>query len=283
MLLRHNLSPKSDYTGLSFGSPIFLMSNKKSEMKLRTVIVIGATSGIGRAVVERLASEGVRVGIAGRREDRLLELQQRFGAELISYRVMDVTKPSATEALDELIAEVGAPDALLYASGIGKQNPALDEDIELRTIETNSVGMVRIVDHFINYAKRETAYNKKHKAHIAVITSVAGTKGIGQAPAYSATKSMQSAYLVALSQYARMERVPITVGDIRPGFVATDILNPEKRYPMIMTVERAAKFVTKSLRHHKRITIFDWRYKLLVCFWRMIPRCIWERITIVQN
>ena len=65
------------------------MSNKKSEMKLRTVIVIGATSGIGRAVVERLASEGVRVGIAGRREDRLLELQQRFGKELVSYRVME--------------------------------------------------------------------------------------------------------------------------------------------------------------------------------------------------
>ena len=100
---------------------------------LRSVIIVGATSGIGRAVVEKLASEGVRVGIAGRREDRLKELQQRFGAERISYRVMDVTQPSATAALDELIAEIGAPDALLFASGIGKQNPTLDE--ELRRIQ----------------------------------------------------------------------------------------------------------------------------------------------------
>ena len=250
---------------------------------LRSVIVIGATSGIGRAVVEKLANEGVRVGIAGRREDRLKELQERFGDERISYRVMDVTQASATEVLDELIAEIGAPDALLYASGIGKQNPTLDEDMELRTVETNCAGMVRIVDHFINYVKREPAYNKKHKAHIAVITSVAGTMGMGPAPAYSATKSMQSAYLVALAQHARMQHIPITVGDIRPGFVATEILNPEKRYPMIMTAEQAAKYVTRSLRRHKRITIFDWRYKLLVGFWRLIPRCIWERMTMVQN
>ena len=250
---------------------------------LRSVIVVGATSGIGRAVVEQLASEGVRVGIAGRREDRLRELQQQLGTECISYRVMDVTKESATVALDELIAEVGAPDALLFASGIGKQNPTLDETMELRTVETNCMGMVRIVDHFINYVKRTPAYDTRHKAHIAVITSVAGTTGIGQAPAYSATKSMQTTYLVALAQHARMQRIPITVGDIRPGFVATEILNPEKHYPLLMTAERAANFVIGSLRHHKRITIFDWRYRLLVGFWRCIPRCVWERLTMVKN
>lgn len=250
---------------------------------LRSVIIIGATSGIGRAVTERLVAEGARVGIAGRREDRLKEIQEHLGAERVSYRVMDVTEASATVALDELIAEVGAPDVLLYASGIGKQNPTLDADIELRTVETNCVGMVRLVDHFVNYVKREPAYNNKHKAHIAVITSVAGTMGMGPAPAYSATKSMQSTYLVALAQHARMERIPLSVGDIRPGFVATDILNPEKRYPMLMSVERAARFVVRSLRRHQRITIFDWRYRLLVGFWRCIPRCVWERLTIVRN
>ena len=252
-------------------------------LPLRSVIIIGATSGIGRAVVERLANEGVRIGIAGRREERLKELQQRFGADRIKYCIMDVTKASATEALNELIAEVGAPDALLFASGIGKQNPTLDEAMELRTVETNCMGMVRIVDHFINYVKRTPAYDNRHKAHIAVITSVAGTMGMGPAPAYSATKSMQSAYLVALAQYARMENIPITVGDIRPGFVATEILNPDKRYPMLMSVERAAMFVARSLRRHERITIFDWRYRLLVGFWRCIPRCLWERLTMIRN
>ena len=250
---------------------------------IMSVIVIGATSGIGRAVVERLAGEGIRVGIAGRREERLIELQQRFGAERISYRVMDVTQPSAVDALDELIAEIGTPDALLYASGIGKQNPTLDEDMELRTVETNCMGMVRIVDHFINYVTREPAYNSRHKAHVAVITSVAGTMGMGPAPAYSATKSMQSAYLVALAQHARMQRIPLSVGDIRPGFVATEILNPEKRYPMLMTPAAATRHILRGLKRRRRIIIFDWRFKLIVLLWRLIPLCVWERLTIVKN
>ena len=250
---------------------------------MKQAIIIGATSGLGQAVARQLIADGWRVGIAGRREERLEALQAEYGHDKVAYRVMDVMLPTATEALDALLDEVPAPDVLLYATGIGRQNPDLEEQMEIRTVQTNCEGMVRIVDHFINYVKRTPRYDKSNRAHIAVITSVAGTKGIGQAPAYSATKSMQTTYLVALAQHARMQRIPITVGDIRPGFVATEILNPEKHYPLLMTAERAANFVTHSLRHHRRITIFDWRYRLLVGFWRCIPRCVWERLTMVKN
>ena len=250
---------------------------------MKQAIIIGATSGLGQAVAIQLINEGWRVAIAGRRMERLEALQQQYGAERVVYRAMDVTQESAVEALDALLGEVQNPDVLLYATGIGKQNPDLGEDMELRTIKTNCEGMVRIVDHFINYVKRSPYYTSARKAHIAVITSVAGTMGMGQAPAYSATKSMQSAYLVALSQLARMQHWPITVGDIRPGFVATEILNPDKHYPMLMTATEAARHIVRSLHRHQRITIFDWRYKLLVGFWRLIPRWLWERITIIKN
>lgn len=250
---------------------------------INSIVIIGATSGIGRAVAEKFAKEGVRVGIAGRREERLRELQASYGAERVVYRALDVTREDAAERLVELCEEVGTPDVLLYASGIGRQNPELEEEIEIRTVRTNCEGMVRIVDRFINWVKHNPAYGEKHRAHVAVISSVAGTKGMGPAPAYSATKSMQSAYLVALAQHIRMHNIPATVGDIRPGFVATEILNPEKHYPMMMTVEEAANHVTRSLVRRKRVTVFDWRYRLLVAFWRMIPRAVWERMTFVRN
>ena len=255
--------------------------DKTKDMK--QAIIIGATSGIGLAVATLLIEKGWRVAVTGRRLERLEALRVKYGADRVVYRTMDVTLESATDILNELLEEVVAPDVLLYAAGIGKQNPDLEEGMELRTVRTNCEGMVRIVDHFINYVKRSPQYTAKHKAHIAVITSVAGTMGMGQAAAYSATKNMQSAYLVALAQLARMQRLPITVGDIRPGFVATEILNPEKHYPMLMTAERAARYVVRSFERRERITIFAWRYKLLVGFWRLIPRWLWERLTMIKN
>lgn len=250
---------------------------------MKQAIIIGATSGIGQAVAIRLLDEGWRVAITGRRTERLEALRESYGADRVVCRAMDVTEESATELLDGLLEEVATPDVLLYAAGIGKQNPDLDEEMELRTVKTNCEGMVRIVDHFINYVKHTPHYTPERKAHIAVITSVAGTMGIGQAAAYSATKSMQSAYLVALAQLVRMRKLPITVGDIRPGFVATEILNPTKHYPMLMSAEQAARYIVRSFERRSRITIFDWRYRLLVGFWRLIPRWLWERITIVKN
>ncbi len=230
-----------------------------------------------------MARRGIILGLAGRRTERLEALQQEFGTDKIHIARLDVTDESATATLDELIGRVGAPDLLLYASGIGKQNPTLDIRIEADTVMTNSWGMVRLVDHFINYVKRSEAYNKNHKAHIAVISSVAGTMGMGSAPAYSATKSMQSCYLTALAQHVRMEHIPARFSDIRPGFVATEILNPEKHYPMLMSADKAARCILRGLKRKRRIIIFDWRFKFIVGFWRLIPRCIWERLTIVRN
>ena len=250
---------------------------------MKRAIIIGATSGIGREVARALAKRGVVVGVAGRRADRLVELQAEFGEERVHIAEMDVTRDDATERLDALISQVGAPDLLLYASGIGKQNPVLDPAIELNTVATNSTGMVRLVVHFLGYVKRSSQYDAKHKAHIAVISSVAGTKGMGSAPAYSATKSMQSTYLSALAQYVRMYDVPALFSDIRPGFVATEILNPEKRYPMLMTPAAATRHILRGLRRRRRVIIFDWRFKLIVLLWRLIPRCLWERMTFVKN
>ncbi|MBQ9137253.1 MAG: SDR family NAD(P)-dependent oxidoreductase [Alistipes sp.] len=250
---------------------------------MKSAIIIGATSGIGRAVAVRLVEEGWRVAIAGRRVQALEEFCEQYGSDRVVVAQMDVTRDDAVVALDDMISRLGAPDLLLYASGAGSQNVDLDPEVELRAVRTNSEGMVRIVSHFMRYVRSSKAYNRKHRAHIAVITSVAGTAGIGVAPAYSATKSMQSVYITALAQLARMQRIPVIFTDIRPGFVKTAILNPAKHYPMLMSAEVAAEHIVRGLKRRRRILIFDWRYRALVALWRLIPRCIWERLRIVKN
>ena len=249
----------------------------------KKAIIIGASSGIGLAMAQALAQEGYKIGVAARRCEPLKELQEQFGAENVAIEAMDVLQPSATVALDALLDKVSEPELFLYVSGKGGQNPELYEKLELDIIRTNCEGMARVVDHFVNYVKSRKLYTDKHRAHIAIVTSVAGTTGMGSAPAYSASKKMQSTYISALSQLARMEKVPVRFSDIRPGFVATEILNPEKKYPMVMTCEQAVNHIQRGLRRGKRIIIFDWRFKLLVLFWRLIPRPIWERITFIKN
>lgn len=250
---------------------------------MNQAIIIGATSGIGKEVATRLLEQGWRVGVAGRREQALAALQESYGTERVVIAPMDVITQESVEKLDDLLKAVPSPDLFLYMSGVGYQNVELDEEKELRTVRTNCEGMVRMVDHFLNYVKSNRDYSASRKAHVAVVTSVAGTAGMGSAPAYSATKRMQSTYLSALSQWSRMERVPVVFTDIKPGFVATDILNPDKHYPMLMDKEKAASHVLKAIRKRKRVYVFDWRFRVLVFFWRLVPRCLWERVRNVRS
>ena len=246
-------------------------------------IVIGATSGIGREVALQLLAGGWTVGAAGRRTAEL-EALESLAPGRVHIATMDITKDSATAALDGLLSEMGAPDLLLHVSGVGYQSGPLDEEKELCTVLTNAGGLVRIMSHFLGYVKAHgDVYTPGHKALVAVVTSIAGTAGLGAAPAYSATKRMQSHYVSALAQFARMEGLPVRFSDIRPGFVATALLADDKRYPMLIPPSRAARLILRGLRRKRRVITIDWRYRILVFFWRLIPRPLWERLTIVRN
>ena len=80
-----------------------------------------------------------------------------------------------------------------------------------------------------------------------------------------------------------MEDIPVRFTDIRPGFVATDILNPDKHYPMMISKEKAAGHIMKPLRRKKRVYTFDWHFRIAIFIWSIIPRCIWERVTWIKN
>ena len=232
----------------------------------KRAIVIGASSGIGREVAKLLMQEGWMVGVAARREDMLNEL----GAAAMEQ--IDVTNEDATQRLQTLINQLGGMDLFFYASGIGKQNRELKEDIELATVQTNGMGFTRMIGEAYRY------FAAQGTGHIAAITSIAGTKGLGPAPSYSATKAMQNVYLQALEQQAKSRGLNIRFTDIRPGFVDTALLSGDFHYPMMLKPEKVAKEIISSINHHRHIRVIDWKYRLLTAFWRRIPRCLWRRI-----
>lgn len=228
----------------------------------------------------QLVLAGHKVGIAGRRGELLnafVEEYKGVAAEPIEQQVVDVTSPSATSSLDELIGRMGGMDVLLHVAGAGFENPSLEEGKERHITEVNSVGFVTIIDHAYHWFRTHGG-----RGHIAAVTSIAGTKGMGLAPAYSATKRLQTTYLSALAQHARMDGVELYITDIRPGYAQTDILTPGKKYPMVLTPEKVARKAIEAINHRRRICTIDWRFRLLVAGWSLIPRPLWERLTFVK-
>jgi short-subunit dehydrogenase len=240
---------------------------------MKRAIIIGATSGIGREVALRLLTEGWRIGAAGRREDALASLQA-VAPEQVAILPLDVTLDNAPERLLELIAQTGGMDLFLLSSGTGRQNPELLSGIEDGTVATNAQGFTRMVTAAFRYFRAHGG------GHLAVISSIAGTKGLGMAPAYSATKRFQNTYIDALAQLARMQKLNIRFTDIRPGFVDTALLDSPEQYPMLMQSERVAKLIVRALHRQRRVAVIDRRYALLVFFWRLIPAWLWERIPV---
>ena len=241
----------------------------------KKIIIIGATSGIGREVALLYIAQGWKVGIAGRRTAEL-EALRSLAPEQVSAQALDVTQADAAEKLHALIKQVGGMDVFLLSSGIGKQNYTLQTETELTTAATNVEGFIRMTNAAYHY------FEEQGHGHIAIISSIAGTKGMGAAAAYSATKKFQNTYIDALDQLTRMQKLKISFTDIRPGFVATPLLKSEKKYPMLMKAPDVAKDIVRAIERRKRVAIIDWKFRILVGFWRLIPNYIWLRLPIKQ-
>jgi len=240
---------------------------------MKKAIIIGATSGIGLEVAKKLLNDGWHLGVAGRREAELIKLQT-LAPERVSIQALDVTAENAIEHLHALIEKTGGMDLFFLASGVGKQNPDLLEELEMRTVKTNAIGFTQMVGEAFRYFKLQKS------GHLAVISSIAGTKGIGVSPAYSATKRFQNIYMQSLEQLSRSEKLDIAFTDIRPGFVATPFLDSDKKFPMLMQTEYVAEKIVRAIKRKKRVAIIDWRYAILVAVWKLIPSCLWVRMKV---
>lgn len=231
---------------------------------MKRAIVVGASSGIGYEVARKLKQSGWIVGVAARRLECLSEFD--YSAQI------DVNNEDSCELLLDLIEQVGGMDLYFHASGIGHQNRSLEEQIEIQTVCTNCLGFTRMVGAAYRYM---SAYGG---GHIAVISSIAGTKGLGPAPSYSASKSFQSTYIQALEQLSNKNHLNIRFTDMRPGFVDTDLLNDGNSYPILLDKKSVATDILKSIQKHRHVRIIDWRWRLITRVWRLVPNFIWRRL-----
>ena len=234
------------------------------------VIIIGGTSGLGRGTAELFAKAGHQVGITGRRGELLQEIQSHYPNHILT-ETMDVTSDAAVSKLAALIDTMQGVDLILYSSGIGTASETIDYAIENQTNAVNVYGFTQLIDYAYNY------FITQNSGHLAVISSVAGFRGLRGAPSYSASKGYQRIYMESLAQTAHRYKHKIQFSTIIPGFVDTDLLAGQ-HYPFVLSCEKAVRIIYKNLLKKKR-TIYvnePWRY--LVFLMKRIPVWVWERL-----
>lgn len=238
---------------------------------MKKIIIIGATSGIGRRLAELYAQEDCRIGITGRRENLLKEICA-LDKDKLFYQVCDITHTESTiSSLKTLVNELGGMDKLIICAGTGELNPQLSFQLEEPTLLTNILGFTNIADWGFQY------FEQRKGGHLINISSVGGTRGSGVAPAYNASKAYQINYMEGLRQKATKLPFPIYTTDIRPGFVDTAMAKGEGLF-WVTPLDKAAKQIKKAISSKKKIAYISKRWRCVAGLFRLIPSALYCRM-----
>lgn len=238
----------------------------------RQAIVIGASSGIGQALVERLAASGCKVAAVARRADRLADLEQRFGDRVISF-THDVTDYDQVPAIFlEITKQLGGLDLVIYASGVMPEVGALEFSFEKdrQMVEVNLVGAIA----WLNQAA--IRFQNTKRGTIVAIGSVAGDRGRWAQPVYNTTKAALATYMEALRN--RLARLGVRVVTVKPGPVQTEMTR-RLHLKGAMSADRAAELILqKSRRTGEHYLKFS--HRIVFAIIRAIPSPMFRRLRI---
>lgn len=229
----------------------------------KKAIITGATSGIGYELALKLAREGFEVLGTGRREDRLQQLKSENPDQIktMQWDVADLGNLQAS--FDKAVECLGGLDLCVVNSGIGRLNPDLQFQPELETINVNVCGFTAALLAAARY------FLEQGRGHIVGVSSVAAHKGYSEAPGYNASKSFEKTYMEGI--YCRLQNTNITITDIRPGFVYTEMTEDNKNMFWVATAERAANDIYKAIRKKKRVAYITPRWRIMSWIMRGIP------------
>lgn len=235
---------------------------------MKNAIVIGASSGIGRALAKVLSEKGYAVGLVARRAELLQELQKELKTRSF-IKQLDVTHTQeAIKGLQALIAEMGDVELFIVNAGVIFNNKDFDWDKEYKTIETNVLGFSAMAHTAISYLL------KRGSGHLVGISSISALRGESDSPSYSASKAFVSNFLEGL----RYKATPgITVTDIQPGWVDTDMAKGEETFWMA-SPEKAASQIYDAIENKRSHAYITRRWRLIGWIMKFTPDWLYKRV-----
>jgi NAD(P)-dependent dehydrogenase (short-subunit alcohol dehydrogenase family) len=206
----------------------------------QVVWLVGASTGIGRALAEQLHGEGAQVVVSARNSASLAAFEQRFPGSL--GLPLDATDRTAMQAaMHRILALYGRLDLSMYCAGHYKAQraDAFDLDEMLKHQSINFVGALHLLDVAL------PVFTQQRQGHLSLVSSVAGFRGLPQGLAYGPTK----AALINLAEtlYVDMQPLGVGVSLVNPGFVETPLTAQNKfKMPALISTQEAAAAILKG-------------------------------------
>lgn len=240
----------------------------------KTVLITGASSGIGKDLAVLLAERGTRLVLVARRIALLEEVKQACGDAEILVCAADVADRVAMEEVrDKALERFGFVDIVIANAGLGGLNPAnaFDLDLHKRFLDTNCMGLANTLIPFI------PSMVARRCGHLVGISSLAAFRGLPNAASYSSTKAQQAIFLESLRVDLRPYGIAVT--SIHPGFVRTPMTDHDEfRMPFMMDVRKSSILIARAIEKRKRVYLYPWQMKLLTYLNMMLPGWLYDRV-----
>lgn len=243
-----------------------------------TVIVVGASSGIGAALARRLCLEGRKVAMLARRENELRAvagtIDKAIGRQVAFPYVHDAAVPAEVEPLLQRIeSDLGPVDELHFVAGVmpevGPDEFTFEKD--RLQMQVNALGCIAWVDAVAG------PFQKRGNACIVGVSSVAQDRGRTGRPGYHASKAAMDTFLESTRN--RLWKHGVQVTTIRPGFVETPMTAGLKLKGAI-AADTAAALILKARDRRRTIAYVPFKWRLIMFVIRNIPSFLFRRMTI---
>lgn len=240
----------------------------------KRAIVVGASSGIGRAIAKELASEYI-VGLVARRTHLLKTLQQEITTPTI-IKTLDITKNEDVPIkLAELIDELGGLDLLVItASAFGQRNKTDEFETLQKYVAIDIVGFSTVINTILHY------FEQQKSGHIVGITSIDALRGNATGPVYCGIKAYGSLFLEGIRNKMIQNKLPIHVTEIRPGWVDVEHTTFSKQPGTywVAKVEEAAKQICTAIKKKKKVAYVKKQWTIIAVLMKTLPDWLYNRI-----
>ncbi|MEJ1158264.1 SDR family NAD(P)-dependent oxidoreductase [Prosthecomicrobium sp. N25] len=239
----------------------------------RTVVVTGASSGIGAALALAHARPGVALALTGRDPVRLAAVAAGARAKGATVRegIFDVRELDRLAAFLADVDDTGPIDVLYanagVAAGLGPDRSAEPLDTAMRLVDVNLKGVIATVSAVVERMRA------RRRGHIVLVSSLAGLQAHPDMPTYSASKAAVRFYGDSLRQWLRPAGVAVTV--VCPGFVTSPMANRHKgAKPFEISADRAAALIVRGVARRRPLIAFPWPLVLSIWLSNLVPTVI---------